>query len=397
VLRYLEYAREAMDSLWHNRARSILTMLGMIIGTSSVVAVFGISRAAATGITSTIASFGVPGVFAMVDDSQNYPQRATIQYRDIASIAAQTEGMLAYIEPSYGRTFKIRFGATTGDESVNSFAPYAPADGVPMQAGRKIDQADLDAAAHVATLTADLQTKYFGNGPAVGNYITINGSRFEVIGVYSPLNGSLFNTLGSGNIFIPYSTFHNMVPGPVDNINFYSADGVTDDQSMAAVKRALQHIHGPQAQYIMQSGASAIGIFQTVLNVVATGLSAIGAVALVVAGIGIMNIMLVSVIERTREIGIRKSIGASRRDIVWQFLMEATILALLGGGTGLGLGLLVTIAGASYISSKLGAAIIPYLMLVSLAIVFSIGIGMAFGMYPAVRASKLDPIEALRS
>lgn len=386
-----------MDALWHNRARSILTMLGMIIGTSSVVAVFGISRAAATGITSTIASFGVPGVFAMVDESQNYPDRAAIHYRDIASIAAQTQGMLAYIEPQYGRTFKVRYGAISGDETINSFAPYAPADGVPMQSGRKIDQADLDGAAHVATLTADLQTKYFGTAPAVGNYITLNGSRFEVIGVYNPLNGSLFNSIGSGNVFIPYSTFHNMVPGPVDNINFYSAPGVTDDQSIAAVKRALQHIHGPQALYIMQSGASALGVFQTVLNIVATGLSAIGAVALVVAGIGIMNIMLVSVIERTREIGIRKSIGASRRDIVWQFLMEATILSLLGGGTGLGLGLLVTIAGASYISSKLGAAIIPFLMLVSLAIVFSIGIGVAFGMYPALRAAKLDPIEALRS
>jgi putative ABC transport system permease protein len=141
----------------------------------------------------------------------------------------------------------------------------------------------------------------------------------------------------------------------------------------------------------------ALGIFQNVLNIIAAGLSAIGAVALVVAGIGIMNIMLVSVVERTREIGIRKSIGASRADIALQFLMESVILSILGGGTGMLLGLLATVGAASYISSQLGAAIVPYLLLVCIAIAFSIGIGMAFGLYPAIRAARLDPVEALRS
>ncbi len=398
MFRYLEYAREALDALWRNRARTILTMLGMIIGTSSVIAVFGISRAAASGIGSTIASFGTPGSFIQVDNQQNFPQRAAIQYRDIASIAAQTAGVVDAVMPIYGSTFKVREGSTTGFESVQSVSAYGPADILPMQEGRKVTQEDLDAAARVVTMTPDIATKYFGKGPAVGKTITINGSAFQVIGVYSPISGSLFNSLaGSGTLFIPYSTAHNMIPGPVQAVIFYQTPGTDADPAIAAVKRALQHIHGPQAAYISQNGASALGTFQSVLDIIATGLSAIGAVALVVAGIGIMNIMLVSVVERTREIGIRKSIGASKRDIMLQFLMEATILSLLGGGTGLALGLLTTIGVASYISSQLGAAIIPYVLLVGLAMVFSLTIGVVFGTYPALRAANLDPIEALRS
>jgi putative ABC transport system permease protein len=134
-----------------------------------------------------------------------------------------------------------------------------------------------------------------------------------------------------------------------------------------------------------------------VLNIIGVGLSAIGGVALVVAGIGIMNIMLVSVTERTREIGIRKSIGASRNDIALQFLMEAILLALIGGGTGMILGLGVTIGGAQLISRQLGAVIIPYVLIVSIAIAFSGAVGLIFGMYPALRAASMDPIESLRS
>jgi putative ABC transport system permease protein len=399
VFRYLEYIREASEALWRNRARSILTMLGMIIGTASVIAVFGISRAAASGIGSMIDSFGAPGNYIAVDSTQPFPQRATIEYRDLASIEAQTSGLIASLQPNYSGAFRVRVGTRSGFESVNEQGGYAPADQVALQEGRRIDMDDVDSAAHVVVLTADLAEKYFPAGSAVGSFMTVNGSRFQVIGVYSPISGSLFSSIaGSGVLFIPYSTLHNMIPGPISGgIFFYSEPGVKDDDAIAAVKRALEHIHGPQAQYSSQNGADAIGSFSKVINIIAAGLSGIGAVALLVAGIGIMNIMLVSVVERTREIGIRKSIGASRRDIALQFLMEATILSLLGGGTGLALGLVTTIGVASYISKQLGAAIIPYLMLVALALVFSIGIGMAFGMYPAIRAAKLDPIEALRS
>jgi putative ABC transport system permease protein len=148
---------------------------------------------------------------------------------------------------------------------------------------------------------------------------------------------------------------------------------------------------------VTQNGQSQLEAFENVLNIIGVGLSAIGGVALVVAGIGIMNIMLVSVTERTREIGLRKSIGASRNDIALQFLMEALLLALAGGGTGMAIGLLLTIGGAELISKQLGTVIIPYVLIVSVAVGFSGAVGLLFGLYPALRAASMDPIEALRS
>jgi putative ABC transport system permease protein len=398
VTRLLEYAHEALAALWRNRTRTVLTMLGMIIGTSSVIAVFGISRASASGIAATIESFGVPAAFLQPDPTQNFPELADIQYRDIAQLRAATQGMIDDIEPLYTNNYTVRAGNITGVESVQSIGAYAPADRIPMREGRKIDAQEVADAARVTTLTYDLADKYFPNGNAVGGWLSINGSRYEVVGVYAPISGSLFNSLaGTGQIYIPYTTFHRIVPGPVTGLLIYPTDPNNADAALAAVKSELQHIHTSKAQYLSQSGTSALGIFQNVLNIIAAGLSAIGAVALVVAGIGIMNIMLVSVVERTREIGIRKSIGASRADIALQFLMESVILSILGGGTGMVLGLLATVGAAAYISQQLGAAIVPYLLLVCIAIAFSIGIGMAFGLYPAIRAARLDPVEALRS
>jgi putative ABC transport system permease protein len=147
----------------------------------------------------------------------------------------------------------------------------------------------------------------------------------------------------------------------------------------------------------VQNGAGFINSFDGVLSVVAAGLSAIGGVALVVAGIGIMNIMLVSVTERTREIGIRKAIGATRGNIAMQFVMESVVLSLAGGGIGMGIGLVVTIGAASILSRQLGALLIPYLAIICIALTFSIVVGTVFGTYPAIRAARLDPIEALRT
>lgn len=232
----------------------------------------------------------------------------------------------------------------------------------------------------------------------MGNFVDINGTRFEVIGVYDPLKGSLFNS-GGGNTFmeIPYTTFHHMQPGPIGSIQFYPRSSDQTDAAGAAVVAALQHVHGSRAKYDVQNSAAFVGGFESVINIVAAGLTAIGAVALVVAGIGIMNIMLVSVTERTREIGIRKAIGASRRDIALQFLMEALLLALGGGATGMIIGILATVGMATLVSKTLGSAVIPYTLVVSVAMGFSVTVGMVFGMYPALRAAKMDPIEALRS
>jgi putative ABC transport system permease protein len=397
VTRLWAYTLEAAAALWRNRTRTILTMLGMIIGTASIIAVFGISKGATSGISATFSSFGVLPIFIITDPTQDFPQYAQIQFRDVNVVAAELGGSAGEVLPFYQRTWRVRYGNVQQYVAVGGDGWYHP-DTLRMAQGRKISREDIDGAARVAVLSADVAQKFFGSAPAIGKDLTINGTHFTVIGVYPELQGSFFNSLfGSNSIGIPYSTFHRVMPGPADGLIVYAAPDASIPQVQALAKQALQHIHGPRAQYVEQNAQSQIQAFESVLNIIGVGLSAIGGVALVVAGIGIMNIMLVSVTERTREIGLRKSIGASRNDIALQFLMEALLLALAGGGSGMAIGLLFTIGGAELISKQLGAIIIPYVLIVSIAVGFSSAVGLLFGLYPALRAAAMDPIEALRS
>jgi putative ABC transport system permease protein len=392
----LSYLEEAVAALWRNRVRSVLTMLGMIIGSASIIAVFGISRAATSGITGTFASFGELPIDISVDNSQDIPSLAAMQYRDSAAVAEALGDRAKDVEPSWNRTFKVAFGDVNDYETVSTKGSYVN-DDLAMAEGRKIDAADVDSAAPVCVITEDLSRKYFKGQPAVGNFLRINGTRCEVVGVYADIKGSF---LGSGNtlLALPYTTFYrDFSPGDLDDLYVFPANKDETDAVGKAAVESLQRIHSSRAKYQIQNQAGFVDTFDNVLNIIATGLSAIGGVALVVAGIGIMNIMLVSVTERTREIGIRKAIGANRSNIVLQFLMEAIVLSLIGGGIGMGLGILFTVGVASLLSSQLGDLIIPYVLIVSIAVGFSLLIGVVFGTYPALRAANLDPIEALRS
>ncbi len=393
----LSYLEEAIAALWRNRVRSVLTMLGMIIGSASIIAVFGISRAATSGITSTFASFGQLPVFVGPDPSQDDPTRAAIHYRDVAAVREGLGDTAAAVYPNWQRTYRVDSGTVHDYENVVIDGGYHT-DTLVLSEGRKIDQADVDSAARNCVLTSDLAQKYFGNAPAAGKYLRVNGLRCEIVGVYANIKGSFMNALAGSGIVFPYTTFYDdFSPGDVDSLLVYPAESAQADAVGKATIRILKHVHGDRAQYIMQNGAGFVTAFDSSLNVIAAGLSAIGGVALVVAGIGIMNIMLVSVTERTREIGIRKAIGANRSNIILQFLMEAIVLSLIGGGIGMGLGLIATVGAASVLSKQLGELLIPYLLIVSIAVSFSIAVGMIFGTYPAIRAANLDPIEALRS
>jgi putative ABC transport system permease protein len=393
----LSYFEEAAAALWRNRVRSALTTLGMIIGSASIIAVFGISRAATSGITGTFASFGQLPVFVGADPSQDDPARAALHYRDVAAVADALGDRAAAVYPNWQRTYRVTNGSVHDYENIAIDGGYHT-DTLVMSEGRKIDANDVDSAARVCVMTSDLAEKYFGSAPATGNFLRVNGVRCQVVGVYADIKGSFMNALAGNGIQLPYTTFYaEFSPGDLDAILVYPADQSQADAVGKETVRVLQHVHGDRAQYQVQNGAGFLSAFDSSLNIVATGLSAIGGVALVVAGIGIMNIMLVSVTERTREIGIRKAIGASRSNIVLQFMMEAIVLSLIGGGIGMGLGLTLTIGAASLLSKQLGELLIPYLLIVSIALTFSIAVGMIFGTYPAIRAANLDPIEALRS
>jgi putative ABC transport system permease protein len=395
--RLAAYAGEALEAIWRNRVRSALTMLGMIIGTASIIGVLGISKAASGGITGTLASFGDPGVIVAVDDNQDDPAGAQVQFHDLAPMLEATKNTVRKIVPNYNATYTLRANGIAYDTSVTS-QEGAPPDTLTLREGRRIDVADVDAAAHVALLSGALYRRFFGDAPAVGQTLRIGGSRFRIIGVYDEFKASLLNTIaGSDYIEIPYSTFHELKPGPVDFLQIYAIDPKNATAAAEDVITELRRLHGRRAAYITQDATAQIAGFGSVLGVVAGGLTAIGGVALIVAGIGIMNIMLVSVTERTREIGLRKSIGASRGDITLQFLLEAILLSLLGGGIGALLGLVATIAAYIPLERFVGPAPIPYLLIVSVAVGFSTLVGCVFGTYPALRAGRMDPIEALRS
>jgi putative ABC transport system permease protein len=398
VTRILAYASEAFEAIWRNRARSILTMLGMIIGTASVIAVLGLGKAASGGIEGSLGAFGDPGFIVAVDPKQDDPASAQIQFRDTKTLLAENPDTFAYVFPNFQRTYVMKANGITYEGAVMSQEDVV-FDSLSLRAGRRIDRDDVESAAHVTLLSEPLEKRFFGeNGDALGQVVRINGIRFRVVGVYDALKAGIFNNAGQSDyIEIPYTTYAQIAPGYIDSVTIYPKPGVTLERVREATNATLQHIHGPNAQYVVQDATAFLGAFEKTIEVVGYGLTAIGGVALVVAGIGIMNIMLVSVTERTREIGIRKAIGASSGDITMQFLMEAVILSGLGGGIGMLLGIIGVLLGYTIVAGLLGPAPIPWLLVTAIAVGFSTFVGVVFGTYPAIRAGKLDPIEALRS
>lgn len=371
-------------------------MLGMVIGTSSVIAVLGISKAAQNGIGGTLSSFGDPGFSIAVDQQQDDPQSAQIQYRDAAVVAEATAGLTDGVYPDYQRNLKLRANRISYNAYVNAQNPKGISSRT-VSTGRLLTTDDISSASHVVILSQPLAEKFFGARSSVGQELRVGGSQFRIIGVYDPLKSALLsNSGGDDYVDIPYTTYRELIPGPVDDLNFYAVPGKGAEAS-AGVEAALRHLHGQRAKYAVQDAQAQMAGFNTVLGLIGNGLSAIGAVALVVAGIGIMNIMLVSVTERTREIGIRKAIGASFSDVMYQFLLEAVLLSLLGGGIGMIFGILAVVVAYQPVERFVGPAPIPYLLIVSVAMGFSILVGTVFGTYPALRAAKLDPIAALRS
>ena len=397
MTRLLAYLGEAFSAIWRNRTRSLLTMLGMIIGTSSIIAVLGISRAASGGITGTLNSFGDQGITIAVDPNQDDPRAAAIQYRDVRTLATDLASLLSYIEPSYARNFTLRSNGKKITTIVASASPKSQAS-IALREGRGLTEDDVTSGAHVCLTTSQLADKLFKGAPATGQALDIGPMRCTIIGVYGEVKGSLFNSIAASDVaIIPYTTFHSIAPGPIDSLTVYAAPGVTVGRISDGVDSELQRLHGPRMQYATEDTTAQLQGFSRALDIIALGLTGIGSVALVVAGIGIMNIMLVSVTERTREIGLRKAIGAKRSDVMLQFLLEAILLSFMGGGLGTLIGFVVTVLAYGSIASIVGPAPIPYLLIMSIAIGFSTLVGCVFGTYPAFRASRLDPIAALRS
>ena len=397
-MKFGEFFRAAFDTLWANRARSVLTMLGIIIGTAAVISIFALGQSASASIARTFGVFGNQGIFLLPDQSSRRFNAVQISWADYQNVLAGCT-RCAKVFPFYDSFYSIRNGHTKDVWELASDTDYVT-DTLAMAEGRRFNSDDVDGARPVCNLYWGLKQRLFGSAPAVGKTVRVAGRRFLVVGVYADISAGILNSqIGSSDsLTIPYTTYHRLPNAQIEGLQLYNAPGSTPAQAIDEAEAILKRLHGPGSSFQSFDSTQQISAFLSVISFVAVGVSAIGAIALVVGGIGVMNIMLVSVIERTREIGIRKAIGASRSDILMQFLTEAVAITLIGGAAGTLLGVLAAESASTFLDMQFAgvSAGIDWLPIITLAVGSSLAIGLFFGTYPAVRASKLEPIECLR-
>ena len=395
----------ALATLRSNRLRSLLTMLGIVIGNASVITLVGVGRGAqnlAEGQLNTLGAnvlFVVPGNNDSRRQGIDFPK--TLVLEDAEAIAEQVPSVKRVV-PQITLSAVLQAGSKSSTATVSGITPdFLAVRRFEVARGRFIDQRDLDGARNVVVVGPDLRDKLLPIGPAVGQQIRIRDQSFEVIGVMAP-KGALFGQNQDEAAYIPLSTMVSKLSGRDPtygvSLNFISVEA-KDEASTGAAKfqitNLLRQRHNilREDDFAVRSQKDALSIVGTITGGLTLMLGAIGAISLLVGGIGIMNIMLVSVSERTSEIGLRKAIGARSSDVLTQFLVEALVLSSLGGVIGSALGLSAVAAVATF--TPLPAAIGGMSVLITVGL--SGSIGLVFGVLPARRASRLDPITALRS
>ncbi len=386
----LESLRLAMAGLRANKMRSFLTMLGVIIGVGAVVALVSVGTGASREVTSQVEALGSNLVIVMPANARGRDLRA----EDATMIADRVGGVL-YSVPTIRRTLAVRWGKRSVDTDVLGTSEHLPAvQSHPVGIGRFFTEQDITYRRQVAVLGATTAENLFGPREPIGQEIVIGGYPFRVIGVMTKKGeGGIFTPDPDDRVIIPLSTAERLLGTTrVGAIYVSVAAGVNSDLVTNHVKRILDvRFNDDEAVQVFsqQQILAAVGNVTGILTIL---LGAIAGISLLVGGIGIMNIMLVSVTERTREIGIRKAVGAKNRDILAQFLVESVIISLTGGVIGILLGVL----GSGGISRFGNVPSVVSLGWVGVAFGFAAAVGVFFGIYPAMKAARLDPIQALR-
>jgi putative ABC transport system permease protein len=397
----LEMIRLALSRLRTSRLRTFLTMLGVIIGVASVVALVGVGQGATSGITSRLQGLGTnlltvsPGSTTS-GFTRSAAGSATTLTQDDADALASISG-LAAVEPEISsQGFLLNGESNTTTTVLGTTAAYPVVRAYDIAQGSFFNQASVDNALRVVVLGATTAEDLGMTQNAVGRTITIGGIPFEVVGVLATKGSSGAFSQDDQSI-IPITTHRAYFSSgdKVRSIGVSVADASQIEVAKATIAALLQQRHGVTSatqDFTIADQAQLLETFSSVGATLALLLGGIASISLLVGGIGIMNIMLVSVRERTREIGIRKAIGARGRDILVQFLIEALTISLIGGLIGIAVGLLVSIA----ISTLAGWAIAFSPITIAAAVGFSVLVGVVFGVWPARQAARLDPIVALR-
>jgi putative ABC transport system permease protein len=390
-----EAFRVAMQALAANRLRSALTTLGVVIGVFSVVLLVAIGQGARQEITGAIEGLGSNLLFVLPGDGDfgAGPARSRFTLEDVERIDRELGGA-----PDRTAGYVIG-GETVQSEGLRvSTTVFGITDDYPEVTGREVargqrfTESDIVAGRRVALLGAATADELFPGSDPIGRNLTIGGIRFRVSGVLTRVGGTAFGPDRDRQVLVPISTGQRLFGTDRLDAIFVRADAAaTVDRDREVVERVMLQ-HHDEDEFTVLSQDEIIGVVGDILQILTLVLAAIAGISLLVGGVGVSNIMLVSVSERTREIGLRKALGARTRDITRQFLLEATTLTVVGGLVGLGLGIALAQLVAAF--APIPAEVTWWS--IALALGVSVAVGLVFGVLPARRAGQLDPVEALR-
>jgi putative ABC transport system permease protein len=386
----------AFKNILSSKVRSVLTMLGIIIGVSGVMVIIGMGNGMENYMKDSFKSMGTDLLTVSIIGTGTSKK---VGVDDMYQLVADNPAYLKDVSPTVRVTGSVKIGSATLDstEIGGVSESYAAMKKLVTSGGRFLQYADIQNRTNVCVVGSYI-TKMWMGGNAVGKTVKINGVTFTIVGTLQEESESEEGGTDDA-VYIPYSTAARL--SSTGMINSYSFQVVSEDdipRTKEIIGDALFNMYGTKDAYSIISMSEILSIMTTMLNVLVSVLAAIAAISLVVGGIGIMNIMLVSVSERTREIGIRKALGAKQRVIMQQFVIEAASLSALGGLVGIGFGYLLSALATVILQSALdpNLAVVPSLYSILMAFGISVAIGVLFGYLPAKKAARLNPIDALR-
>ena len=395
-----EALKFSVNALRSNPVRTFLTALGLVIGNASVILVVTISITSREYILDQIRATGSNMIFAQYEAGTNAAVRVEADYVNLADLEAVRKQLAPKIVAATGVMVnydRMRVAGREEDIAVIGSDEYYPAvRNLVLLSGRFANQSDVALRSKVALLTEKLAKRLYGSQTAaIGNQIKLHGLQFDVIGTFKEKTESFgLSELASETVLIPITVMRYFVPAiRVDPMYVQARTAEEVEELTREVKTILESRHRAGARYKVENLSAILDAAKNISLILTVVLLLVSAIALIISGIGIMNIMLVTVTERTREIGLRMAIGAARRDVLEQFLAEAVIISLAGGGLGILIGVALPLT-VGFLVPEIQIPVSIWSVVVAFAV--SLGVGVVFGIVPASRAARLNPTEALR-